>query len=62
MTAAAVRVYRDFKSDIRRIVRGDHTAGSIRQHGFGKVLDDLVPIPAVIGLLEIERIESTRNI
>src|SRR5258708_23973033 len=62
MTAAAVRVYRDIKSHIRRIVRGDHTAGAIRQHGFGQVLDDLVVIPAVIGLLEAERIESTWNI
>src|SRR5580692_426701 len=44
------------------MVRGDHAARAIRQHRFAQVLDDLVLVPAVVGFLQRQGIESSRHI
>src|SRR6202522_786985 len=62
MGATAIRICRNHETDIRGIVRSYPAARPIRQHCFGQVLDYLVLVPAVVGFLERQGIESSRDV
>src|SRR5208283_4418516 len=62
VAAAAVGIDRLIESDIGRVVAGDDAARAVGQHGFVRILRDLLLVPPVMRLLVDQRLESPRRI